>query len=195
MRLPAQHSVDAASTNLFQKAADSSAAFYFPLFRTRRFPLIVANMRPLETDKLASSKGSHMPHIFSQAKSLEGSQKVGDGNCVALVQHFTKVGHTSTWRPGVRVLDASALATGTVIATFVNGRYPNRPKGNHAALFLYAGPRDRETGKPSYIAVMDQWTSKPKISARSIIPRGAKTHAQGNRHDDSDNADHFYVVL
>ena len=136
-----------------------------------------------------------MSHIFSPAKSLEGKDKVGDGNCVALVQHLTKVGHTSTWRPGIRVLDASSLATGTVIATFVNGRYPNKSTGNHAALFLYAGTRDRETGKPAYIAVMDQWKSKVKISARTIFPRGSKTHAQGNRYDDSDNADHFYVVL
>lgn len=29
-----------------------------------------------------------------------------------------------------------SLSPGTAIATFVNGRYPNRPHGNHAAFYL-----------------------------------------------------------
>jgi len=135
-----------------------------------------------------------MPHVYPEVKELEGKDKLGDGNCVALVQALTRVGHTSTWRPGERVMDAMTLAPGTVIATFENGRYPNRPSGNHAALYLYSGPRSQQTGKPQYIVVMDQWTRKPRISARSIYPRGTPLHAAGNRIDDSDNAEHFYVV-
>lgn len=68
-----------------------------------------------------------MPHVYPEVKNLESKEKLGDGNCVALVQALTKVGHTSAWRPGERVLDAMAIAPGTVIATFENGRYPNRP--------------------------------------------------------------------
>jgi hypothetical protein len=135
-----------------------------------------------------------MPHVYPEVRELEGKNKLGDGNCVALVQALTNVGHTSTWRPGERVMDAITIIPGTVIATFENGRYPNRPTGNHAALYLYSGPRDQKTGQPQYIVVMDQWTRKPRISARSIYPRGTKLHAQGNRIDDSDNAEHFYIV-
>lgn len=135
-----------------------------------------------------------MPHTYPEARDLEGKDKLGDGNCVALVQALTKVGHTSTWRPGERVLDAIAITPGTVIATFEDGRYPNRAKGNHAALYLYSGPRSQKTGKPQYIVVMDQWTRKPRISARGIYPHGAHLHSAGNRIDDSDNAEHFYVV-
>ncbi|MCA1247722.1 BPSL0067 family protein [Massilia sp. MS-15] len=120
-------------------------------------------------------------------------RQAGEWDCVALVQSLTGVGHTSTWRPGERVMDAKNIPVGTVIATFEDGRYPNRSTGNHAALFLYFGPKSLKTGKPSYIAVMDQWRSKPKISARSIWPRG-KSHAEGGWADDSDNAETFYVV-
>lgn len=135
-----------------------------------------------------------MAHVYPEARALEGKAKLGDGNCVALVQALTKVGHTSTWRPGERVMDAVTLAPGTVIATFENGRYPNRQTGNHAALYLYSGPRSQKTGKPQYIVVIDQWKRKPHISARSIYPRGAQLRSAGNSIDDSDNAEHFYVV-
>ena len=33
-----------------------------------------------------------MPHIYPEVKKLEGKDKIGDGNCVALVQVLTKVG-------------------------------------------------------------------------------------------------------
>jgi len=135
-----------------------------------------------------------MPHVYPEARALEGKQKLGDGNCVALVQALTRVGHTSTWRQGERVMDAIALAPGTVIATFEHGRYPSRPTGNHAALYLYSGPRSQKTGKPQYIVVIDQWKRKPRISARSIYPRGPQLRIEGNAMDDSDNAEHFYVV-
>ena len=130
-----------------------------------------------------------MPHVYPQAAALENKEKAGDGNCVALVQHYTKVGHTSTWRQGERVMDSATLPPGTVIATFVDGRYPNRKTGNHAALFLRFGPRSPKTGKPQYIVVMDQWLRKDKIRARSIYPQ---KNAPGS--DDSDNANAMYVV-
>jgi hypothetical protein len=57
------------------------------------------------------------------------------------------------------------------------------------------GPRGADA-KPTSIIVMDQWTGpkKKKISARSILRRGAKRKSEGNLYDDSDNAEHFYVV-
>lgn len=134
-----------------------------------------------------------MPHVYRSVRSLEKTQKVGDGNCVALVQHYTTVGHTSIWRPGERVMDATSIEPGTVIATFVNGRYLSRVHGNHAALFMSFGPKDAKTGKPAYIVVMDQWARKTAITSRSIWPRG-RLHADGGYFDDSDNAEAFYVV-
>jgi hypothetical protein len=77
-----------------------------------------------------------MPYKFPEVASLEGENLVGNHQCVALVQHYTRAPHTSSWREGSRVLDAVNIPIGTAIATFVNGRYPNHAHGNHAALFI-----------------------------------------------------------
>jgi hypothetical protein len=137
-----------------------------------------------------------MPHVYSDVRKLQDKPKVDGGECVRLVQHYTNVGHTSTWRPGERVLDAKVIVPGTVIANFTKaGRWPGKRKGNHAALFIEFGPRGPD-GRPTSIIVMDQWTDarKKAISARSILRRGAKLHDEGNIYDDSDNAEHFYIV-
>lgn len=134
-----------------------------------------------------------MAHVYPEVKTLEKHSLVGDGNCVALVQKLTDVGHTSHWRPQVRVMDSRNIAPGTVIATFEDGRYPNRHTGNHAAFYLYSGPNSMKTGKPAYIVVMDQWKRKGQVSARSIYPK-ARSLSLGLTYDDSDNAEMFYVV-
>jgi hypothetical protein len=134
-----------------------------------------------------------MAHIYQKVDTLEKHALIGDGNCVALVQKLTDVGHTSSWKPGERVLDSKNISPGTVIATFENGRYPNRHTGNHAAFYLYSGPNSMKTGKPAYIVVMDQWVRKGHVSARSIMPK-ARTLSIGLHYDDSDNAAMFYVV-
>lgn len=133
--------------------------------------------------------------VYANAPNLQGGTPIGNGDCVPLVQHFTKVGHTSTWRPGIRVVDSVHIPVGTVIATFENGIYPNRRKGNHACFFLGYGPVSMTTGKPTSIRVMDQWKNRDpfKIAARTINARG-KSHAEGSPYHDSDNADTFYVV-
>jgi hypothetical protein len=134
-----------------------------------------------------------MAHIYPEVNSLEKHALIGDGNCVALVQKLTDVGHTSRWRPAERVMDAKNIAPGTVIATFEDGRYPNRHTGNHAALYLHSGPNSMKTGKPAYIVVMDQWIRKGRVSARSIYPK-ARSLSVGLIYDDSDNAEMFYDV-
>ncbi|MEV4781460.1 BPSL0067 family protein [Burkholderia sp. LMU1-1-1.1] len=97
-----------------------------------------------------------MPHIYNDVQKLEGKPVVGNGDCVALVQALTDVGWTGSWRPWVRVIDAGYIRVGTVIATFdKNGRYPNKPTGNHAGFFLGMGPFDSRTGCPEYIVVME----------------------------------------
>jgi hypothetical protein len=137
-----------------------------------------------------------MPHIYRQVKQLAGQPKVDGGECVRLVQHYTGVGHTSRWRQGERVLESKSIAPGTVIANFSSqGRWPGKPKGNHAAFFLGFGPLGAD-GTPTSIIVMDQWAGprKKAISARSILRRGLKHQSDGNVYDDSDNAEHFYIV-
>ena len=133
--------------------------------------------------------------------ALEDHEPFGDGECVALPQAVTDVGHTSTWRAGPRVVDLSYLNPGTVIANFVFdgkgvGRFPNQ-HGYHAALFVGFGPRSTATGRPMSIWMMDQWKNRrPKntVHARSVDARGERSHRQGNPYGDSDNANQFYVV-
>jgi hypothetical protein len=134
--------------------------------------------------------------IYSgDVEKLEGHEPYRDGECVALVQQVTSVGLTVGWRPGPRVVDLSYLNPGTVIANFVDGRFPNR-HGYHAALFIdFARSM---SGKVLSIRVMDQFTGRmPRniVKARDIWARGDKTHKQGNPYSDCDNADQFYVVM
>lgn len=131
-----------------------------------------------------------MPYVYQEVKKLEGQPHVDGGECVALVKALTpglKGLATVSWRQGKRVVDTTNLTPGTAIATFENGRYPNRPTGNHAAFFLgYAGRA---------IWIMDQWKNdprKPKVSARVISP-GLK-NKDGTFRRPSDAADNFYVI-
>lgn len=128
--------------------------------------------------------------------ALEGHAPFGDGECVALPQAVTHVGHTSLWRPGPRVVDLSYLNPGTVIANFIDGRFPNQ-HGYHAALFLDFS-RSVTSHRVMSIRVMDQFTSRrPKnvVKARRIDSRGERSNRQGNPYSDCDNADLFYVVI
>ena len=134
-----------------------------------------------------------MAHVYQKVNSLEKHALIGDGNCVALVQKLTDVGHTSSWKPGERVLDSKSILPGTVIATSENGQYSNRRTGNHAALYLYSVPNSMKTGKPTYIVVMDQWVRRGFVASRTIVSR-ARTLSIGLVYDDSDNANMFYVV-
>jgi hypothetical protein len=136
-----------------------------------------------------------MPHIYPDAPKLQGLPKVGNGDCVELVQHFTDVGWTGSWHPWIKVLDAGYIRIGTVIATFNKySRYANNPRGNHAAFFMGMGPLDLKTGRPRYFLVMDQWKNKTMIGQREILPRD-KLKEDGGLYDDSDNAETFWVVF
>lgn len=135
--------------------------------------------------------------IYSgDVEKLEGRKPFSDGECVALVQETTSVGHTMQWRPGPRVVDLSYLNPGTVIANFVfdkdgRGRFPNK-HGYHAALFMGFG-HGVSGGKVIAIQVMDQWRGRrPQdvVKSRLIMARG-----NSGAYRDADNADRFYVVL
>lgn len=140
--------------------------------------------------------------IYSgNADELEGHKPYGDGECVALPQRLTAVGHTSRWRPGPRVVDLFYLNPGTVVANFKFdrdgiGRFPNE-HGYHAALFLEYGPRSMQTGKPMRIWIMDQWRNRMPnlVHKRYVESRGERSRLQGNPYHDSENCDTYYVVM
>lgn len=127
-----------------------------------------------------------MPYIYSKAGELDGEPLVGSHQCVALIQRYTSASHASSWTQGAAVRGNLNLASGTVIATFVDGRYPNHGQGNHAAFYVGQDVNG--------IWVVDQWKSetKHKISRRHLSFQGkSKSGAYKNP---SNNADAFSVV-
>jgi hypothetical protein len=123
----------------------------------------------------------------------EHPEQYDNGECVRLVQVLTNVGHTSFWRPGPRVVDLSFLNPGTVIANFLDGRFPNR-HGFHACLFESFGPRNQPSGRYAWINEIGQWRNRnpgPAVQKRGIYARGV-----GNKSIHAcDNADEYFVVV
>jgi len=141
-------------------------------------------------------RGGLMPYVYQDVDTLRKHDPplpaVGDGSCVALIKYYVpglKGTPTSVWRAGGNVLELGSKVTrGTAIATFVNGRYPNKSHGNHAAIVLRV--------MPSGIWVVDQWKGKEGITARLIrIPPPHQQYNQdGTFKRPSDNALAFYVI-
>lgn len=94
------------------------------------------------------------------AKVIAGGKQVGESSeCVALIKHLApEVGRAADWHEGPPIRDYGVppLERGTPIATFKNGRYPNKSSGNHAAIFLEYGVLDGQRG----IWVFDQWRER-----------------------------------
>lgn len=117
-------------------------------------------------------------------EDLEGRAPFGSGECVALPQALTDIGHTIHWYPDSRVVDLAYLNEGTVIANFVFtkpgvGRFPNK-HGYHVAFFVACGPRGMNSGQRSII-VIDQWIGRPSGSAPSapILQRTQSNSSSG----------------
>jgi hypothetical protein len=127
-----------------------------------------------------------MPYIYAKVDDLEGAEKVGGGACARLVQVYGNAPQTSAWKEGAVVKGHKTISKGTAIATFVNGVYPNKSTGNHAALYV--------SQDANGITVMDQWKgeSKPNISSRVLRFKGKKT--DGTYVDPSNNGDAFSVI-
>lgn len=157
----------------------------------RETPVVI---RPASVNGQTKRIGGNM-YVYSRASSLEGGIPVRDGECVALIQHYTSAPHTVHWRAGAQILDApTALMPGTAIATFVDGRYPQTGKGTrHAAFFLHYGPFGKD-GKPQGIWIMEQYTypQTRTIQARYIKRRGK--NPDGSWSSPSNNADAFFVI-
>lgn len=122
-----------------------------------------------------------MPYT-ARGKFLKQTLAMGNGQCVALVRELTGAPPSSLWNEGARLVDLleenAFIQPGTAIATFFNGRYPNWPHGNHAALFL----RWVENG----IEVFHQW--KGKAPHKRVLYFG-RTQPQAFL-----RADHYSVV-
>lgn len=124
-----------------------------------------------------------MEHVFAGAPNLQRKQKVGDGDCVALIQRYTPAGYTGRWRAGAAVLNNRNIRSGTAIATFLNGRWPGLKKGNHAAFFLRHGING--------FWVIDQYRNTPVIQSRFIA---VKVTRNGENYTISNDASMFYVI-
>lgn len=114
-----------------------------------------------------------MPFVYNAVRTLAGKPLVDGGDCVALVKAHApglKGISTTAWKPGAHVVEvAQRLAPGTAIATFEDGRYPQRATGQHAAFFV--------SSAGAGIWVMDQWKNDPRKPVVSLrhIPRRGKT--------------------
>lgn len=128
-----------------------------------------------------------MPYIYATVGDLDGTDKVGSKQCVALLQYYAKLPQTTTWKEGRLIIGEFLLTKGTAIATFVNGKYQSHATGNHAAFYI-----SQDAGG---IWVMDQWasdTTKPKVSKRYIRRKGK--FPKGGYIDPSNNADAYSVI-
>lgn len=128
-----------------------------------------------------------MPYVYSKVDDLDRTDLVGSKQCVALVQHYAKLPHSSTWKEGGKVMGNATIVKGTAVATFVNGKYPSAAHGNHAAFYL-----SQDAGG---IWIMDQWSGdpkKPQVSKRYLIAKGA--WKDGRYIDPSNNADAFSII-
>ena len=125
-----------------------------------------------------------LEYVYSEVEALDKKPKVGDGDCVALVRHYTRMPSHRWWKEGAAVLGNTRIQKGTAIATFVRGKYPNRNHGNHAAFFLRHGSGG--------FWVIDQYKRVGTIVKRFIRVRGKKN--DGSYLYPSDNALAFSVI-
>lgn len=120
-----------------------------------------------------------MAYVCSKPEEYEG-KKVGNGHCVVFVQECTKAPVTFSWKKGAKVRGNLAISKGTAIATFdENGKYPNKPTGNHAAIYV----SQDSTG----VWVYDQWVAQGAVKKRLIRFKGGQGSA-------SNDGDVFFVI-
>ena len=141
---------------------------------------IVISKGPLPAPKIA--------HVYSAVDKLEGSEKVGTKQCVALLQHYIAAPNTKQWERGDDVLENITILKGTAIATFVDKIYESNKTGNHAAFYV--------SQDSNGITIMDQWsndTKKPKVSSRYLRKKGKNEN--GGYIEPSNNAEAYSIIL
>ena len=128
-----------------------------------------------------------MPYVCPKVDALDGHDLVGTRQCVALVQAFAHAPLTREWKQGASVRGRLLLVKGTAIATFEDGVYKSRPRGNHAALYV-----SQDQGG---IWVLDQWAGDPRkttVSRHYLRFQGAAK--DGKWKHTSDNGDAYSVI-
>ncbi len=122
-------------------------------------------------------------YVYKDAKSLAGKPPADNQQCVRLIQIYAKAPLASTWNEGQRV-KGSVLPIGTAIATFVNGKYPNKDSGNHAAFYI--------SQDANGVWVIDQWYGCGTIRYRQLRFKGQ--NKDGTFVDPVNNGHAFSVV-
>lgn len=131
------------------------------------------------------SKIGYRPNIDVDDIVGAHDELFGDGSCAALVQHHTRVGETTNWREGIIVKGNDAkIKKGTAIATFVDGKYPNKATGNHAGFYVNQDNKG--------ITVVEQFKGLPKPQQRHVAFIGK--NEDGTFKDLSNNGDAFSVI-
>jgi hypothetical protein len=120
-----------------------------------------------------------MPYIAAHPEHYL-HRVVGSGQCVAYVQTAAGAPNTGRWQAGQKIhaTQIGVIQKGTVIATMVNGHYPNHSHGNHAAIYLSHDSHG--------IQVIDQWHGQ-SVHYRTI-------HWHGGQGNPSNDGDAYYVV-
>ena len=120
-----------------------------------------------------------MSYCCPNAAGYENKPLIGNAQCAVLVEKLSGAPPTAHWRKGQKVRGNAYIPSGTAIATFdTRGRYPNRPTGNHAALYL---------NQDSFgVWVIEQYVGLEKIQKRHIRFMNGKTPFHNNVANDGD---------
>lgn len=117
-------------------------------------------------------------------------KNLGTGECVALIEAYTNVPRPAAayWKQGGSVRGNMTLPKDAAIATFVDGKYPSHPSGNHAAFYI-----SQDAGG---IWVADQYmtpSGQPSGITKRYLKFKGKLHS-GKYIDPSNNGDAFSVI-
>ena len=107
---------------------------------------------------------------------VAGGRQVGESQeCVALVKHvIPEIGRAANWAEGTKIkgYNDPPLEPGTALATFKDGKYENKPTGNHAGIFLGYEQRDGRDG----FVLLEQWRGARGKPREQFIPFDALNH-------------------
>ena len=106
--------------------------------------------RPPSVQTPTSSKQQYTikPSYICQSPQSYAGTVVGDGQCVSFIKLCSHAPNTIDWSAGEKVLSQApgTIPSGTIIATFKNGKYPS-VTGYHAAISVsythLRAPRDQ----------------------------------------------------
>jgi hypothetical protein len=78
-----------------------------------------------------------------------------------MIEKLSKAPLVALWKQGAKVIGNTSLMPGTAIAAgWINGKYPNLPKNNHAALYI--------SQHGDVLVVVEQYIPLTRIQQRSV---------------------------